>query len=262
MSSIRLAKAFPATLSLLCLCLPCPATISAAVKAADAADAQPAAVDDSNQEQKITAATSPEEQGTRAQKSEAAPVRNYLKEASPLGVTRWAKDRMPIKVFIASGERVRDFRPQFPEMVKASLNEWSAATTGGLSWKSAANESDADLIVEWYDDRAKLAELAPTVSDVDLGNTQIDANRPGASGKDEIDLAVVRIMTRARLSASSPGPQAMSDEQMQTVLLHELGHALGLQGHSSNRSDVMSFPSNWGKLSEADRETIRLLYSH
>lgn len=187
--------------------------------------------------------------------------RNYLKEASPLGVTRWVKDRMPIKVYIASGERMQDFRPQFNEMVQDALKEWCAATEGGLSWKSVSNQNDADLTVEWYDDRAKLADLAPTLSDLDLGNTQIDANRPGASGKDEIDLAVVRILTRARLSASAPGPQALSDEQMQTVLLHELGHALGLQGHSSNRNDVMSFPSNWGKLSDADRETIRMLYS-
>jgi predicted Zn-dependent protease len=65
---------------------------------------------------------------------------------------------------------------------------------------------------------------------------------------------------------SSGLPQ--STETIQRVVLHELGHALGLWGHSSNGFDVMSpnFYKGLGKqntpltLSENDVETIKALY--
>ncbi len=52
---------------------------------------------------------------------------------------------------------------------------------------------------------------------------------------------------------------------MRWICLHEIGHALGLMGHSTNHSDVMysSMPlaTNNRGLSERDKNTVKHLYS-
>ncbi|MBZ0185329.1 MAG: matrixin family metalloprotease, partial [Candidatus Obscuribacterales bacterium] len=56
---------------------------------------------------------------------------------------------------------------------------------------------------------------------------------------------------------------ALSDDDMKKVCLHEVGHALGINGHSSDNHDIMFFsesPSVWPALTKRDKLTIRLLY--
>ena len=53
-------------------------------------------------------------------------------------------------------------------------------------------------------------------------------------------------------------------EDMYKVILHELGHAVGISGHSDNENDIMypALAKADEKLSQRDRITIKLLYSN
>jgi predicted Zn-dependent protease len=68
------------------------------------------------------------------------------------------------------------------------------------------------------------------------------------------------------LNAASGLPQ--KESVLKRTLLHELGHALGLLGHSPNPDDIMSEQTAYllgntltHTLSEGDKTTLRLLYS-
>jgi hypothetical protein len=55
-----------------------------------------------------------------------------------------------------------------------------------------------------------------------------------------------------------------SDDAIKETCLHELGHALGLNGHSPNASDIMHFVQSFRQLpalTRRDKNTIARLYS-
>lgn len=56
----------------------------------------------------------------------------------------------------------------------------------------------------------------------------------------------------------------VSGEQMYKVILHELGHAIGISGHSDNENDIMypTLAKSEEMLSQRDRVTIKMLYSN
>ena len=64
------------------------------------------------------------------------------------------------------------------------------------------------------------------------------------------------------------GPQALSFRDgvlITKTCLHEIGHALGMHGHSPNNHDVMflaATPEPIAKLSDRDKATIRKIYQH
>lgn len=53
----------------------------------------------------------------------------------------------------------------------------------------------------------------------------------------------------------------ISKSQLYTVVLHEIGHAIGITGHSQDRHDVMYGFRSSSEFSAKDKETIRLMYS-
>jgi predicted Zn-dependent protease len=57
----------------------------------------------------------------------------------------------------------------------------------------------------------------------------------------------------------------MTENRMRTVCLHEIGHALGLGGHTTNPDDIMFYTSSLADvakhLSDRDRATLVRLYS-
>lgn len=65
------------------------------------------------------------------------------------------------------------------------------------------------------------------------------------------------------LSMKPNSKKRISDAELYPVVMHELGHALGIIGHSQNSSDVMyAFStSNSGELSQRDINTIKMMYS-
>jgi predicted Zn-dependent protease len=66
----------------------------------------------------------------------------------------------------------------------------------------------------------------------------------------------VRVYVEPRFDPSSPGTQAC----FATVMIHELGHVLGILNHSSNPLDIMFSNPTVATPSERDRNTVQVMY--
>jgi len=63
-----------------------------------------------------------------------------------------------------------------------------------------------------------------------------------------------------RMVVSVQGSEATDPAGLKRVVLHELGHVLGIGRHSPNMDDVMEAHAPVDRLSAADRATIQVLY--
>lgn len=71
-------------------------------------------------------------------------------------------------------------------------------------------------------------------------------------------------LTNSHIQILSKKPNSnkkITDSEVYRVVLHELGHALGIIGHSPNNNDVMFASESVNKLSLRDIATIKLMYS-
>ncbi len=102
---------------------------------------------------------------------------------------------------------------------------------------------DADLPIRWVDALEKDRQ----------GET-----RRGSARSAEIAVRTIEIASRWDPRVDAPL------EHLVVVVRHEVGHALGLVGHSPEPTDLMGAElSKAGREpSESDRETLRLLYSY
>lgn len=168
-----------------------------------------------------------------------SPPGTYLAEATIRGVTHWTPDKMPLKVYIATpaGES------QYLEAVKSAFNTWQVRSDDLVSFLFVPDGSHADIHVNFTDDPSKLA------SPIEGAVTNF---RDGNAGRIS---ATTLILTRR-----DGGP--ISRSQMLSIALHEIGHALGINGHSSNSEDIMfmSVDKNQTTLSKRDVETLKALY--
>ncbi|HEY9871145.1 MAG TPA: tetratricopeptide repeat protein [Candidatus Obscuribacterales bacterium] len=174
---------------------------------------------------------------------------NYLSEVTKSGVRRWPDKRMPLRVFIEPAADARGYRPAFPALVKQCFLDWQAASGGRVSFQFVAEPSRADITCSFTGDRARLKNPAEGAEALTYDDQR------GSLVKARIILLCVNLNTE----------KPRTDNQMRLIALHEVGHALGLNGHSTNPSDVMfysnSFADIYRSLSARDCQTVRLLYA-
>lgn len=173
-------------------------------------------------------------------------------EAGIFKVDTWSKDSMPLKVFVKPNSKLSSFHKEFTEMVRNASDQWCQATGGAVSYKFVGTEDVANVVWSYTDNE----DDCNTVCELGLDGAT-DLKVRAINSKPE--LATIEILVKDK-----PGG-AFRDRQLLTrSCLHEMGHALGMNGHSPNDHDVMFPSANMdGKvtLSERDKNTIRKIYS-
>jgi tetratricopeptide (TPR) repeat protein len=175
---------------------------------------------------------------------------DYL--ASTTSFKGWPKSAMPLKVYVRSNYQIPNFYPEFVEIVRNSLDQWCKATANAITYQFVDNRESANLICDYTDHR----ELVSSQHELGIdGNTEMLVKQDNTPGKANIVILV----------KDAPGAPTFRKPQLLTLCcLHELGHALGMHGHSPNSHDVM-FPcatlTGTAMLSERDKATIRRMYA-
>lgn len=186
---------------------------------------------------------------------------DYLQSIMPQGkLERWQRPRIPLKVFISNGtdeqgNPVVGFRNYYNMMVLEALDTWVRASENKLAYVLVPTASTADIICSWTNRRDFLAQQG---NSAEQGVARV-ASRPLRNGN-ENEIVQVRVII---LIVDPTGQKNISDEDMKKTCLHELGHALGFSGHSTNNKDVMFYsesPTVWASLTKRDKATMARLY--
>jgi predicted Zn-dependent protease len=175
--------------------------------------------------------------------------KDYYAAITRSGAKLWPAKKMPLRVHIQSGDGIAGFKPGHAEILKTAFDEWSKASQGKVTFTFVDNSADADIRCSWTSDPSQLKNRA------ERGETLLLADRT-----DVMQAARVVILTVATM-----GVHGVSDNEMRFISLHEVGHALGLAGHSLNPADIMfvgETPADIkSDLSERDRQTLLRLYA-
>ena len=184
-----------------------------------------------------------------------------------LVLCRWESRDLPLAVAIEApripDELQDEFAPRAPaEYVAAAeraLAAWEAALGGLLRFRRVAAPAAARLRLRLLAERAP----APGPDLVVLGETPLGGAcrpRPGAAppGLRAVHFAApeVRVFLADRAGLLTP-------DQVERIALHELGHALGMRGHSPVSDDLMAadfLDLPGAGLDAADLNSFRALY--
>lgn len=169
---------------------------------------------------------------------------DYLDETLSKGAFRWEAEKMPVAVFINDGAGVPGYKPAYDMLVRQAFADWEAATDGRLRFKPVTSPEQANIEVKW------------TGNPADFGNsTEAGEARPQTYGNH---------LQHVEILLGTKGLQGAAVQGLRGTALHEIGHAIGLSGHSSNREDIMFMMSRAEEetqgLSARDIKTAWLLY--
>ena len=137
---------------------------------------------------------------------------NYVRAPDMNGLFQWRG--FPLRVFFDTGEA---YTPQRERATRAGFDQWARGTNGVIGYRVVNDPRQADVTVRFIPD-----EYVP--------------GEPGTVGRTEVSILNKRWLVRARM-VLAVGRIAFED--LPGLAAHEWGHALGIQGHSDDKGDLM-----------------------
>jgi predicted Zn-dependent protease len=162
-----------------------------------------------------------------------------LLESRDSSLARWpARTMQPLRVWVAQPVDLLGWNEQFPSSVRDAFDAW-VETGIPMRFTFIYDSTSADVHVRFL-------PKFPT----------------GISGKTlwTRNTAWWMVSSDIVLSLAHPNGGPVTAQQMRAIAMHEVGHLLGLD-HTSDPTNIMSARIRVRDLSDADRATVRLLYS-
>jgi hypothetical protein len=164
-------------------------------------------------------------------------------ERDAMMLCRWPDEDMPIPVFVSepviAAEVQDEFLPRPPDAyvrsVARALDTWEEHLEGLVRFRRVSTLAEAKLHIELLGERAPVAGDEVTV----LGTTRMaDACQPLGWDPDADRQRVAFAISDLRIYLADDFG-LLSEDQVEWIALHELGHALGMRGHSPIPADLM-----------------------
>ncbi len=164
-------------------------------------------------------------------------------------ITRFTQ--MPIRVHISP-----TLRPlPYLTAIRYAMNTWESATDGKIRFQETETPEQADIRVNpTYSGR--LAFLDTRLGSAKLTRLSQDASTAGQRSNTAIDFTVEVVLV---LEGDGTIGE-LSEEEMRTVCLHELGHAIGLWGHSPDTDDACHATATAQHPTSRDINTLLKVY--
>lgn len=161
---------------------------------------------------------------------------NYIENALESGmVTRWNLKKMPLTMYIERPGALTGYKESYFSDVKRAMDAWVNGTGNIISYRLVDKPDEANIRVYFVREIFKQS-----------GNARVTGIATPITRGNLLEYYEVKFI-----------PQ----ENMYSTAIHELGHALGIRGHSSKNTDIMYAAVNKAEgLSKRDINTFKLLY--
>ena len=182
---------------------------------------------------------------------------NYIDNAvSGNKVLRWDIKSFPLKVYYENKSSVPQY---YVDNIEKAFNQWNKKTSF-ISFVPTDNKDDSDIYIKFADQNT---------NSCNSNNCTFSVAHTEPVYKTD---AVIKRMNLTFFK-TNPRNEQFNPSQIYNTALHEIGHTLGIMGHSDNPNDVMnaSDENNRGQhfyqrsefqyISGADLRTIALLYN-
>lgn len=223
----------------------------------------------------------------------------YPEFKSSHGVIRWLSGQMPLHVWVSNGLAIdaimdptlgapvanvdnvggwpdlvaqlvsnpaqlrklpvaKGYDPAHKDAVIKGIGSWKRFASEGLfNFDFVEDPAKADIHVFFVNHFVNKLAMGLFAGDIRGYTSKRSFPYQAVIAKKKIPFRPVVIVLRCADKSGNP----MVLPKMQAAAAHEMGHALGIEGHSPNSGDLMSIYYGNGSISAGDAATIRYLYS-